>query len=64
MNPLLPLLVALPIAGTSPSAPLGDTQEVTPAPIQAAAWIGHYGQAPSNASLLGRTVLIEAWATW
>ncbi|MDA1266041.1 MAG: hypothetical protein O2816_13250 [Planctomycetota bacterium] len=38
-------------------------QDAAP-PIEAAAWVSHFGQTPSSESLRGRLVLVEAWATW
>ena len=56
MNHLLPLAALLPLVGAPQDEPAPE--------ISAAAWVSHFGQAPTNASLAGKAVLIEAWATW
>jgi len=55
-TPQLALLALLPLAATAQDRPAPE--------IEGDAWVNQFGQAPSNTSLLGRTVLIEAWATW
>ena len=49
------------LAAFLPLAPAGDDPAIE---IQADSWVNQFGQAPSNESLLGRAILIEAWATW
>lgn len=51
--------------GLAAAAPLALSAPDEPAPeISAPHWLNHFGQAPTNESLRGRAVLIEAWATW
>jgi hypothetical protein len=56
MNYLAPLAALLPVLVTPQDNPAPE--------ISSDAWVNHFGQAPTNASLLGSAVLIEAWATW
>lgn len=56
MNLLLSLAALAPLAAAPQDQPVPE--------ISAEAWVSQFGQAPSSASLLGKTVLIEAWATW
>ena len=58
-------LALLPLAATT-RAPWSDGIEVgaTAPEISDAIWYNHLGQAPTIASLRGRAVLIEFWATW
>ena len=45
--------------------PLTVAPDDSPAPaIVAERWVNQFGQTPSLASLRGRAVLIERWATW
>jgi hypothetical protein len=49
------------LAIAAPDLPAADSE--APA-IAAASWYNHIGQDPNLASLRGKAILIEFWATW
>lgn len=60
----IPIATLLSLGATAPPQTASEPTVDEVPPIEAAAWVNNYGQAPSNSSLLGRAVLIESWATW
>ena len=60
------LFVAAPVLAVATFASASSPQEPgSPAPeFTSGTWFNHIGQSPSIASLKGKAILLEFWATW